>query len=328
MDRDWGYWTEHKLEMLAAYLPAFTRASQRLGDTTYLDLFAGDTRNISRTTGEEIDGSPLIALDTEPPFSRVVLFELRAQAARLEAELQPAYPGRELTVWPGDCNDTVDHALASLAHVRWAPTFALIDQYAAEIRWSTLEKLARFKQRSPFKVELWLLFAHSMLPRGLAAEDPEAVARFETQIDAMYGCHDWAPMVEGRRAGVLSGRELREQFANLMRWRLETVLRYRKTHFFEMKNLGGAPIYTMIFATDNRAGDTIMSYIYGQAAMDQPKMRAEALAKQQAIKEEKSGKPGLFDPPPKDMAPGELYQHQPPTRPWGEFLCPECAAAT
>ena len=68
-----------------------------------------------------------------------------------------------MKVWPGDCNEQIDAALAELAeaNLRWAQTFAFVDQYAAEIRWTTLEKLAAYKQRSRFKVEMWLLFAHS-----------------------------------------------------------------------------------------------------------------------------------------------------------------------
>jgi three-Cys-motif partner protein len=64
--------------MLSDYLHAFTTASQRAGRTLYLDLFAGEDRNLSRETGEEISGSPRRALDTTPPFSKVVLFELPA----------------------------------------------------------------------------------------------------------------------------------------------------------------------------------------------------------------------------------------------------------
>src|SRR4051794_6472497 len=88
--------------MLAAYLPRFNIASSSVrGGTTYLDLFAGDTTNLSRTTGEVISGSPLIALDAQPPCARTVLFELPAQAARLERELRARHPDRDLTAWAG-----------------------------------------------------------------------------------------------------------------------------------------------------------------------------------------------------------------------------------
>lgn len=40
--RGWGYWTEAKLDILSAYLPAFAAASTRAGTVVYLDLFAGN----------------------------------------------------------------------------------------------------------------------------------------------------------------------------------------------------------------------------------------------------------------------------------------------
>ena len=69
-ERPWGFWTESKLDMLSAYLPAFTTASkQRARSTVYLDLFAGQAANISRETGRAIEGSLLRALRTDPPFT-------------------------------------------------------------------------------------------------------------------------------------------------------------------------------------------------------------------------------------------------------------------
>lgn len=318
--RDWGFWTEQKLQMLADYLPAFTKAAKNKarGTTIYLDLFAGDIRNMSRTTGEEISGSPKVALDSTPEFTKVRLFELPPYAARLEADLLAEYPGRDLKVWAGDCNAQIDAALAELAPLRWAPTFAFVDQYAAEVHWSTLEKLAAFKRGSRFKAEMWLLFAHSMLPRGLACEDPKAGADFGERINAMYGCSDWVDAYNDRKVGALSAPDLRSELVNLMRWRLERTLGYKITHSFEMHNTRGRAIYTMIFATDNDAGNAIMSSIYRKAAQRQPEMRAEAVAAKQARKEEEDGVVGLFAPLPRAVPASARvdYIHTPPRPPY------------
>jgi three-Cys-motif partner protein len=314
----WGYWTEQKLSMLAAYLTAFTTASSRASRTLHLDLFAGEHRNLSRTTGEEISGSPRVALDTAPPFTKVVLFELPAQAARLDAELRMAYPQRDFEVIPGNCNQQLGPVLDRLSRDgwNWAPTFTLLDQLAAEIHWSTLDQLSRFKRAGRPKAELWLLFASSMLPRGLASVDPAAVDRFADRITAMYGTEDWRDAYLARGRGLLTGAELRDELLNLMRWRLEKVLGYRVTHSFGMKNTRGMPLYNMVFATDHQAGERIMNHIYGKAAEVRPQMQAEAAARLQAEKEEKSGKLGLFPPLPKAVKPEELYTHQPPVPPF------------
>lgn len=304
--------------MLAEYLHQFTTASKTARRMLYLDLFAGEARNLSRTTGEEISGSPRVALDTQPPFTKLVLFELPRQAADLEAELRAAYPDRDFEVIHGDCNMNVVPVLDRLARDgwNWTPTFALVDQQAAEIQWSALEKLSRFKRAGKPKVELWFLFAPSMLPRGLASVKPDAVDRFAGRITAMYGNQDWSDAYVARHNGLLTAAELRDELLNLMRWRLEKVLGYRVTHEFELKNTRGAPLYNMVFATDHDAGERIMNYIYGKAAEARPQMQADAAAKLQGEKEKKEGRPGLFPPLPRPIRPDQLYVHQPPTPPY------------
>lgn len=316
--RTWGFWTEQKLLMLADYLPAFTTASRSARRTLYLDLFAGQDRNFSRTTGEAISGSPRVALDTVPRFSKAVFFELPSQAGTLEAELRSSYPDRDFEVVSGDCNEAAGRVLARLASDGWdlAPTFVFLDQYAAEIRWETLETLASFK-RSQTKAELWLLFSPSMLPRGLAGPDTESKERFAARVTAMFGTDLWRDAHQACQSGQLAPGELRDELLNLMRWRIEKVLGYSTTHSFAMKNTRGQELYEMIFATTHDAGERIMSHIYREAAKDQPRMQAEAVAKLAADREEESGIIGLFPPLPKTTSRAPVYKHEQPRLPYG-----------
>ena len=64
--RGWGYWTEAKLDILSAYLPAFATASTKAGAVVYLDLFAGNESNQRRDTGDDIKGSAVRALESLP----------------------------------------------------------------------------------------------------------------------------------------------------------------------------------------------------------------------------------------------------------------------
>jgi hypothetical protein len=52
--RSWGWWTEQKLDILGDYLTAFNKASTTAGTTIYLDLFAGQAQNISRSHTEHL----------------------------------------------------------------------------------------------------------------------------------------------------------------------------------------------------------------------------------------------------------------------------------
>jgi three-Cys-motif partner protein len=144
--RPWGFWTESKLDMLSAYLPAFTTASKRAPSTVYLDLFAGQATNVSRDTGRPIEGSLLRAVQTTPPFTVVRGFELRHRRAQsLQEAFRAEFPDRDVAVHAGDVHDALQSALAALAQYRRSPTFAFIDPDGVEARWELLEALATHK---------------------------------------------------------------------------------------------------------------------------------------------------------------------------------------
>lgn len=324
----WGWWTGHKLEILEDYLQAFTTAGKKVDARIYLDLFAGWPRNKERVTDREIMGSVHRALMADPPFTHIGLFELPEKAERLGAAVATMYPHRaeDIRVFPGDCNVTITRALRDLYQVRYAPTFAFIDQFAAEVSWSTFEHLSRFRPQHLTKPELWLLFGTSFLPRGLRVTQEHMDAKFGDRISAMYGCDDWFPIVRGRREGQLSPADMRSELINLMRFRLEEVLGYRTTHAFTLKNTNGQDLYTMIFATDHGAGARIMSRLYGNAIGRHDEMLRDAQARRRHQRAEQlnedSGIEALFDvdieeihAPP--IANNLVYRHEPPWEPFG-----------
>jgi three-Cys-motif partner protein len=143
MTRSWKFWTKGKLDMLRDYAPAFNTASNSVEERIYLDLLAGERENVSRETGELFDGSPVIALSADPGFTRHRFIERdRQKAAQLDAYLRPRFPQKDFEVVPGDCNLVLRDALTSLLPYRWAPTFAFLDQQAADIHWATLQLAA------------------------------------------------------------------------------------------------------------------------------------------------------------------------------------------
>ncbi|HEX8083442.1 MAG TPA: three-Cys-motif partner protein TcmP [Solirubrobacteraceae bacterium] len=277
--RPWGYWTEVKLQILSDYLDAFLTACQSQREVIYLDAFAGDGHGLSRVTGQVFEGSALRALNARGRngngFTRLRYFERESKAAQLEARLRAGYPGRDIRVYGGDCNTRLHDALDDLRDVSWAPTFAFVDPDGLEVDWQTLEMLAAHKRGSKYKTELWLLFASPALMRVLGLRTP-ITADAASQITRLFGTTGWQPIHDLRRTGQVSAEEARNEFVNLMRWRLENDLGYVRTHALHLKSDRGVPLYHMIFATDNPAGDRIMSAIYAAAARGIPDMAREA----------------------------------------------------
>ncbi len=247
MGRYWGFWTRGKLDLLRRYLDAFTTASKGQREIIYLDLFGGQPHNRDRLTDENLDGSARIALGTaDARFTRLRFFEIEPYASRLRTALVPDYPDRDFRVISGDCNQTVTGALRELAPYDWAPTFALVDPNGPDVHWSTVEALAGFKKPHLTKVELWVLLAAGMFIRTLPRDGrvrPEDAAK----LTQMYGTEQWRAIYEARVGVRLSPADAREEYVNLMRWRLQHVLRYQRTHPLEIFNERGNPIYHMIF---------------------------------------------------------------------------------
>ena len=321
MAKSWGWWTRHKLQLLGEYLQAFATASNSVDQRIYLDLFAGWPKNVSRETEEPILGSAHRALSVDPPFTRVCLFELGAKARKLDEEIRQTYPGRDgVRVYEGDCNVKVGHALHDLRGVAWAPTFAFIDQFDSEVRWSTLKELSQFR-RGKTKAEMWILFATSMYPRGLNLHGEAMNASYGDTLTEMLGSEQWIPIAEGRRRGILDPADARAEWVNLMRWRLQTDLGYVKSYGFTMKNTGGQDLYDMIFVTDHAAGDRIMRHLYGKAVSEHEAMRRHALVLRRDRRHEERGVTGLFDVSPEMVAGGtveaaQVYQPEPPHEPY------------
>lgn len=293
--RTWGYWSQAKLQILQRYLPAFLQASSNIRrdrdgvlQAVYIDAFAGLGRGIDRLTGQEFNGSARIAAEARAAndhhFSQLIYFELADRAAELEQQLRTDYPGRNITVYPGDCNDTIPIALGHLRGLRWAPTFAFLDPDGLELAWDTLRALAAHKHgyrgaastKPEYKVELWILFSSQGLIRTLALDAMKLRPGDEARATRLFGTRQWLAIYERRRAGELDPADARAEYVNLMRWLLQTELGYVWTHSLELKNEQGGTVYHMIFATDNAAGNSIMGDLYRRAATEIPLMAREA----------------------------------------------------
>lgn len=301
MTRSWGWWTQHKLDILENYLQAFATASASVEHRIYLDLFAGWPQNVSRETNQPILGSVHRAIKARPPFTRVCLFELPPKAQRLEAALREQYPDREdIDVYSGDSNQKIHQALRDLNSgkgLRWAPTFAFIDQYDHEVHWSTLQQIAAFKDRRRTKAEMWILFGTSFYARGLRVQQETLDSEYGAGLTRMLGSTQWREITEGRQRKFLSPAQWRAELVNLMRWRLHHELGYRESLVLTIRNTNGSDLYDMIFVTDHPVGEKIMKHLYGKSGAQQAAWRSHALAVRRDRKRRDRGEDAMFDVP-------------------------------
>lgn len=255
--RDAASWTEEKLMILNAYLGAFAQACQRAGGWYGLDLFAGTGLNWSTTRDEPTNGSALLALDTEPPATKVLAAEKHHGAFEALAERTARY-GDRAVLFNGDANRIVDEMLAVVP--TRAPAFSFSDPEGSELEWPTVEAIAAHKARdSPFKVEQLILFPTDMGFVRLAPDHPELV----TQI---YGHDRWRATFDRRVAGKITAEQARSEYVRLYGEGL-SKLGYRVVLDRQITKSNGSPMYFLIFATDNDAGQKIMDWVFDQVRL-------------------------------------------------------------
>lgn len=316
MPRDWGPWTVIKLETLEKYFSGFTTASKyKAKRTLYLDLFGGRPENRERETQRVFPGSAMRAALADPPFTRLIVTELDEAAAAAQREaLDQVAPGRA-TVVPGDCNSVMLRELDRLpSYWRYAPTFALIDQFSAEIAWSTLRRLATWKADGVTKIELCLYFGESFIVRGLHAPNGSVNVSYAARLDAMYGSPDgWRMILAARDDGELTPAQTRAELVNLMRWRLEHDLGYATTLPLQVRNTVDRSIFSLIFATDHDVGDKIMRDLFEGAEHAFDQMVARSKLNRLLKREEQAGLDSLFGAG--DLQPAAVAVEHPTTTP-------------
>jgi len=95
------------------YLSILTRGVARRwnGKLCYVDLFSGPGRSVIRQTAEEVEGSPLVALNCE--FAKYVFVDVADVIDSLEVRLCRHPKLSRVTLIRGDCNEVIDEVRAA-----------------------------------------------------------------------------------------------------------------------------------------------------------------------------------------------------------------------
>src|SRR5262245_19590250 len=101
-----GYWSEVKLDIIREYAKAYSTilTAQRNPSLhhVYIDAFAGAGLHVSKKSGGVVEGSPVIAVGTQPPFKEYHLIDLDGSKV---TNLHKLFANRpDVHVHHGDCN--------------------------------------------------------------------------------------------------------------------------------------------------------------------------------------------------------------------------------
>src|SRR4030042_2838425 len=178
-----GYWSEIKLDIIKEYASKYStiltaQKRPRLYHL-YIDAFAGPGVHISKTTGDFVPGSPLNALNVEPPFREYHLIDLKENKVNLLKEIVQGRP--EVYIYQGDCNDILlKKVFPRVAYENYRRALCLLDPYGLHLNWEVTRKAAQMGT-----IDIFLNFPvvdmnRNVLWRNIQGVDPGDIERMNT----------------------------------------------------------------------------------------------------------------------------------------------------
>lgn len=143
-----GYWSELKLDIIKEYAATYSKILSAPKQAplyhVYIDAFAGAGIHISKATGEQVAGSPLNALEVQPPFREYYFVDLDgSKVAFLKGKIGSR---NDVHVYEGDCNvKLLTDVFPQVKYSDFRRGLCLLDPYGLHLRWGVLLEAARMK---------------------------------------------------------------------------------------------------------------------------------------------------------------------------------------
>ena len=283
-----GPWAAEKLECLRKYLGPYTtilKGQSWCEAYYYIDAFAGSGRAEVRAltpsvkAGEPrlfddiyqsldvqsyVDGSPRVALEIEHPFSKYVFVEQNSKHALQLQELRDEYPDKSIDVVEGDANVALnDFVLRSGINWKKARAVAFLDPFGMQVRWTTIETLARTQA-----IEVIVNNPIPMAVQRLLSRDANLPDRWIALLNGYFGTPDWEDVVY-EKTSDLFGESIHKRSASapaLGRFysdRLRQEFGYAASARV-VRNTRGTELYYLHWAGPNKTGLKIANHVLSQ----------------------------------------------------------------
>lgn len=234
--RETGPWVHDKKHYLERYLTISTKGvgAKWNGKLAYVDLFSGPGRSIIRGSGEEVDGSPLVALKCS--FASYVFVDSADVLTTLEQRLKNHPRFQDITFIAGDCNEVIDSVRAALPadHL----TLAFVDPTGLHIHYSTIQKLVTSR-----RVDLLMTIQFGM---GILMNLHQYSRSDGETLTAFLGNDSWREDVRTGAIPSTIGHHILDRYLNQLR-----TLGYETVdgHEIPVRNEQNLLLYFMVLAS-------------------------------------------------------------------------------
>lgn len=237
-----GAWAREKLRYLEKYMTIVnTSMKGKWGGRAYIDLLAGPGR--CKDSEGEFDGSPMVALNQETPFTAHVFVEGHPRLARA---LRTRVAGRGAVV-EGDCNMRDVIEALRMPFTGKVLGLAFIDNLGMDVTFDSIAALTR-----GLPIDLCITFQTGDLQRNvsLALAGEQRTERWDS-----FFTPGWRAIAERAAKQNLSGSEIASALLDYYGQRLGTLGYDHIGHIQNtMRNDKGVPLYRLILASRHPKG--------------------------------------------------------------------------
>jgi three-Cys-motif partner protein len=264
-----GPWSEIKLDILRDYAAPYSTILKRNGfHHGYIDAFSGPGLHIRKSGGEEILGSPLVALGVEPPFDEYHFIDLDGEKVDFLKSQVGNRP--DVKFYKADSNQVMlESVLPRFSYAKRTRALCVLDPYALTLDWKVV--CAAGGSRA---VEVFINFPVHHMNRNCKQEDVSRVLPGELAVmDRFWGDRSWhATMFRPSAQTSLFGDEMKDKtenrdLVNVYCQRLKDIAGFGfVADPLPMRNSRQAIVYYLIFAGPNKTGWKIVQDIYRKYA--------------------------------------------------------------
>jgi three-Cys-motif partner protein len=264
-----GIWSEVKLAIVKEYAAAYAKIldKQRRDSIPslrwlYIDAFAGPGVHLSKTTGQFVEGSPLIALKTVPPFSEYHFID--ADKARADQLRTIVGQGKDVHIYSEDCNEVLLRDVFPRAkYSDYRRALCLIDPYNINLKWEVIETAGQMTS-----IELFLNFMIMDINRNaLRRKRDRALQSKIEQLTTLWGDKSWENAAFSSAGKLFEDptKVSNEQFEAAWRERLKKKAGFKFiSDPMPMKTKTNAVIYYLYFASQKPVAASIVGQIFNK----------------------------------------------------------------
>ena len=251
-----GAWAKEKLFYVQRYCDIFNAGMRSIWPVrTFVDLFAGTGRCKVEETGEEIDGSALIALRSKVPFTHCFFNDINPAAIDSLRSRTGGFTKVDVRLFNKDCNEVIDDLREALPPS--SLDFCFVDPLNWEVSFESIRALTADR-----RMDLAITFHSGNMKRVM--RDPPV------ELDEFFGDKRWRDECRGNltKGTATAGRVLLDAYEK----RLSGLGYVDLQDYLPVRNTQSVVMYHLVFASKHSRGKDFWNKISQKSSTGQLRM--------------------------------------------------------